>query len=223
MTSAGTGAARRRGLKRARRARRWWVALLASLCAGGTAFADEAPSEREFAVALERKLAVAGAGLELPSPGARDLFEPRIVLDAKGGLVKLDLVDPALVPLETTSQVAFEFDLLDRLPREFTRAGKILRPMIAHAFRAQRQLLGREGILLHDVAALVAVTNPELFERQSVMADVETVGELTAGMLVVDRRRQLGWRPNADLLVGCDPAAVQDCVLRGLAAAGEAT
>jgi purine nucleosidase len=132
-------------------------------------------------------------------------------------------VTKTLVPLETTAQAVYEFDLLDRLPREFTRAGKILRPMLAHAFRAQRQLLGSEGIRLHDVAALVAVTNPELFGRESVAADVEAAGELTAGMLVVDRRPHRPSQPNADLLVSCDVAAVQDCVLRGLAAAGEAT
>jgi inosine-uridine nucleoside N-ribohydrolase len=132
-------------------------------------------------------------------------------------------VTKTIVPLETTGHVVYEFDLLDRLPREYTRAGKMLRPMLAHAFRAQRQLLGSEGIRLHDVTALVAVTNPELFERESVVADVETVGELTAGMLVVDRRPNQRWRPNADLLVACDAAAVQDCVIRGLTAAGEAT
>jgi inosine-uridine nucleoside N-ribohydrolase len=132
-------------------------------------------------------------------------------------------VTKTLVPLEATGQVVYEFDLLDRLPRDFTRAGKMLRPMLAHAFRAQRQLLGSEGIRLHDLVALVAVTNPELFERESVVADVESAGELTAGMLVVDRRPNRRWRPNADLLVGCDAAAVQDCVLRGLQLAGEAT
>jgi inosine-uridine nucleoside N-ribohydrolase len=132
-------------------------------------------------------------------------------------------VTKTLVPLETTSQVVYEFDLLDRLPRDFTRAGKILRPMLAHAFRAQRQLLGSEGIRLHDVAALVAVTNPELFERETVAADVETAGELTAGMLVIDRRSHRPAQPNTDLLVACDAAAVQDCVLRGLSMAGEAT
>ena len=132
-------------------------------------------------------------------------------------------VTKTLVPLETTGQVVHEFDLLDSLPAEYTRAGKILRPMLAHAFRAQRQLLGSEGIRLHDVVALVAATNPELFEREMVAADVETTGELTAGMLVVDRRANREWRPNADLLVACDATAVRDCILRGLSAAGEAT
>ena len=132
-------------------------------------------------------------------------------------------VTKTLVPLETTGQVIFGFDLLDQLPDESSRAGDILRRMLPHAFRAHRQLLGSEGISMHDVVALVAVTNPELFERTTVAADVETGGELTAGMLVVDRRTVRQWRPNLDLLVNCDVLAVKDCILRGLAAAGVGT
>ena len=128
-----------------------------------------------------------------------------------------------LVPLETTSQVMLGFDLLDQLPDEASRAGRVLRPMLAHAFRAHRQILGSEGLCLHDVVALVAATNPELFERTTVAADVETTGDLTAGMLVIDRRQTRQWRPNLEILVGCDAAAVQDCILRGFAAAAAAT
>jgi len=73
------------------------------------------------------------------------------------------------------------------------------------------------------VAALVAATDPELFERETVAADVETAGELTAGMLVVDRRRNRSWQPNLDLLVACDAVGVRDRVVRGLAVAGDAT
>jgi purine nucleosidase len=128
-----------------------------------------------------------------------------------------------LVPLETTGQVVLGFDLLDQLPSESSRVGHVLRAMLPHAFRAHRQLLGNEGICLHDVVALVAATNPELFERTTVAADVETAGELTSGQLVIDRRQAAAPRPNIDLLVHCDTAAVQDCILRGLAAAGDAT
>jgi hypothetical protein len=49
------------------------------------------------------------------------------------------------------------------------------------------------------------------------------LGELTAGMLVIDRRQVRQWRPNADLLTGCDAVAVRDCMLRGLADAAAAT
>ena len=73
------------------------------------------------------------------------------------------------------------------------------------------------------MVALVAATNPELFERSTVSADVETEGRLTSGMLVVDRRQMRRGMPNADLLTACDVAAVKDCILRGMTAAGAAT
>ena len=132
-------------------------------------------------------------------------------------------VAKTIVPLETTGQVVLGFDFLEHLPAADSRAGALVHAMLPHAFRAHRQLLGSEGIWLHDVVALVAAIHPELFERTSVVADVETAGELTAGMLVVDRRQVRQQRPNADLLLSCDAAAVQDCILRGLAAAAAAT
>ncbi|MFM7411655.1 MAG: nucleoside hydrolase [Planctomycetota bacterium] len=132
-------------------------------------------------------------------------------------------VAKTIVPLETSAQVFLGFEFLDQLPREFSRAGRLLRRMLPHAFRAHRQILGSEGIWLHDVVALVALTNPELFEKVPVVADVETAGELTAGMLVVDRRQTRSSRPNCDLLLGCDAPAVVDCMLRGFAAAADAT
>jgi purine nucleosidase len=142
---------------------------------------------------------------------------------AAARLVIREPLKKTLVPLETTSQVMLGFEFLDQLPREFSRAGQLLRRILPHAFRAHRQLLGSEGIWLHDVVSLVALTNPELFERTAVAADVETAGELTAGMLVVDRRQTSFARANCDLLVGCDAAAVTDCVLRSFAAAADAT
>ncbi|MDA1041422.1 MAG: nucleoside hydrolase [Planctomycetota bacterium] len=137
--------------------------------------------------------------------------------------VILEPVAKTLVPLETSGQVIFGFDILDELPDESSRAGMILRRMLPHLFRAHRQILGSEGIVMHDVVTLVAALNPELFERTSVVADVETTGDLTTGMLVIDRRQTKTARPNADLLVGCDAAAVADCVLRSLVSAGAAT
>jgi purine nucleosidase len=138
-------------------------------------------------------------------------------------LVIREPLKKTLVPLETTSQLLLGFEFLDQLPREVSRAGQLLRRMLPHAFRAHRQILGSEGIWLHDVVSLVALTNPELFERTNVAADVETAGDLTAGMLVIDRRQTSPSRPNCDLLVGCDAAAITDCILRSFAAAAAAT
>lgn len=137
--------------------------------------------------------------------------------------VVLEPLPKTLLPVDTAAQVVLGFDLLDHLPDPFSRAGKLFRQILPHAFRAQRRVLGSEGACLPEVVALVAATNPELFERSSVAADVETEGRLTAGMLVVDRRQVSTARPNVDLLSACDAVAVKDCILRGFAAAAAAT
>ncbi|HZZ30119.1 MAG TPA: nucleoside hydrolase [Pirellulales bacterium] len=128
-----------------------------------------------------------------------------------------------MVPLDISSELNFTFDLLEQLPPETTRAGKFLRKILPFAFRAQRQALGQEHINLHDVAALIAVTNPELFETEGLAGDVETEGELTAGMVVFDRRRQSirEWRQNMDVALKADMTAMHDCVLRSLERAGK--
>jgi purine nucleosidase len=129
-----------------------------------------------------------------------------------------------LVPLDVSGELKFMFDFLGQLPPESTRAGKFLRQILPFAYRAQRQLLGQEDVNLHDVTALVAVTNPELFETEMMASDVETEGELTTGMVVFDRRRSSirQWRPNVEVALKADLDAVRDCVLRGLELAGRA-
>jgi inosine-uridine nucleoside N-ribohydrolase len=129
-----------------------------------------------------------------------------------------------LIPLDVSGELTFTFDFLDQLPDETTRAGKFLRSIVPYAYRAQRQVLGQEHVNLHDVAAIVAVTNPELFETEILAGDVETEGELTTGMLVFDRRRApiREWRHNMDVAIKADITAMRDCVLRGLERAGKA-
>lgn len=124
-----------------------------------------------------------------------------------------------IVPVETTASVGFGFELLDELPAESSRAGFMFRRILPPLFRASRQVLGLEGACLNDVVALMSLVHPELFERTSVSADVETQGELTSGMVVLDRRRVRPWKPTADMLVSCEVEAMRDAILRGFRAA----
>ncbi len=128
-----------------------------------------------------------------------------------------------LVPLDVARQVVFTYDLLDQLPDESSRAGRFLRKLLPFLFRSHRQAFGLEGIQLPDAVALIAATHPELFEVEMTAGDVEISGELTRGATVFDRRRNPEWRRNMALATGLDVAAVTDCILRGLAAAGAAT
>ncbi|MEX2186916.1 MAG: nucleoside hydrolase [Pirellulales bacterium] len=128
-----------------------------------------------------------------------------------------------LVPLDATTQVVQTFDFLDQIPDETSRAGRFLRKTLPYMYRSHRQYLGEEGIHLHDAVALVAATDRNLFELRQMACDVEVAGELTRGATVFDRRRLPTWRPNTEVAISADSAAVTDCILRGLAEAARAT
>lgn len=128
-----------------------------------------------------------------------------------------------LIPLDVTTQVSWSLDLLDQLPPETTRAGKLLRNSLPHLFRTYRRDLGLEGIHLHDAVAIAAVLHPELFTTREFSGDVETAGELTLGATVFDRRSTAHNRGDMEVALELDAAAVSDCVVRALQDAGRQT
>ncbi len=127
-----------------------------------------------------------------------------------------------LIPLDVTSQIVMAFDLLNELPAEHTRAGRVLHKILPFAFRSYRERLGVEGIHLHDAVALTALTNPELFQMEEMAADVEVAGELTRGATVFDRRAHRQWRMNMEVAMQVHAAAVMDNIIRTLRQAGNA-
>lgn len=126
-----------------------------------------------------------------------------------------------LIPLDVTTKVLLSFELLNELPAEETRAGRVLHKILPFSFRSYRERLGVEGICLHDAVALTAVTNPELFQMEEMAADVELSGELTRGMTVFDRRRLREGRLNMEVAMEAEIAAIRDNIIRSLKRAGE--
>ncbi len=126
-----------------------------------------------------------------------------------------------LIPLDATTKVTMTFDLVAKLPSVTTRAGAVLRKTIPHLFRSYLQELGQEGIHLHDALGVLAAVQPELFQTEDMAGDVETVGDLTAGATVFDRRPRKVWRNNMEVAVDVDEAAATDYILRGLKYAGQ--
>lgn len=125
-----------------------------------------------------------------------------------------------LVPLDVTSRIALEFGFVNELPPETTKTGRLLHKLLPYLCRVYRQQLGMELFHLHDAVAVVALTNPELFEMVEMVGDVECSGELTTGTTVFDRRITYRGPRNMDVAKEVDVAAVTDCILRSLAAAG---
>jgi inosine-uridine nucleoside N-ribohydrolase len=74
------------------------------------------------------------------------------------------------------------------------------------------------GAAVHDPLAVFAVTHPELFERAARHVAIETRGEHTRGMTVIDQR-SISTRaaPNCDVLTAVDDDAVFDLLLSAVA------
>lgn len=125
-----------------------------------------------------------------------------------------------LVPLDVTNRVILSFDVFNRLPDELTRVGAFLQKILPPAFRAYRQEFGLEGIHVHDTVTLAAVSDPTLFVTEEMAGDVETIGDLTMGATVFDRRRRPAWRRNMEVAVELEPAKVIETILANLNAAG---
>ncbi len=122
-----------------------------------------------------------------------------------------------LIPLDVSRKLLFSpTDLLD-LPAPETPTCRFLRQIVPFGIGATSNLYGIEGFHLKDVLAIAAVAIPAVLSTRSTMVDVETRGELTRGMSVVDQRATVHNEPNLDLAVGVDVQGVRDYMRRTLA------
>jgi inosine-uridine nucleoside N-ribohydrolase len=121
-----------------------------------------------------------------------------------------------LIPLDVTRKLLFSPSDLLELETVDSRCCRLLRQIVPHGIRATSNLYGIEGFHLKDVVGIVAVSLPKALTTKAVAVDVETRGELTRGMSVIDARTWRRHTPNAELAVGVDTTAVRDYVQRVL-------
>jgi pyrimidine-specific ribonucleoside hydrolase len=98
---------------------------------------------------------------------------------------------------------------IDRLRRLPNRLGPLLAELLAfYAGTYVARHEDFEGAPVHDACAVLALTHPELFASRRAHIVVETKGEHTRGMTIVDQR-SLRDRPaaNADVLMEADDEA----------------
>ncbi len=75
---------------------------------------------------------------------------------------------------------------------------------------------GFYGAFIHDPLAVAATLDRDLVTTEPLYVDVETRGEITAGMTVADRRRLTGRPPNLDVAVSANVAAFMDRLIERL-------
>jgi purine nucleosidase len=71
-------------------------------------------------------------------------------------------------------------------------------------FEFHRTYDGFYGAFIHDPLVVAAALDPSLVTSEALYVDVETRGEITTGMTVMDRRRLTGQPPNLDVAIDAD-------------------
>jgi inosine-uridine nucleoside N-ribohydrolase len=117
-----------------------------------------------------------------------------------------------LIPLDMTRKLLFSPTELLELPAPESKTCHFLRQIVPFGIGATSNLYGLEGFHLKDVLGIIALAVPAALSTRPMVVDVETRGELTRGMSVVDSRRLRNATPNVDMVVHVDMDAVRDYI-----------
>jgi inosine-uridine nucleoside N-ribohydrolase len=117
-----------------------------------------------------------------------------------------------LIPLDVTRKILFSPKELLELPSPESRTSQFLRQIVPFGIRATANRYGIEGFHLSDVLGIVALTRPSALTTRQLVVDVETRGDLTRGMSVVDARIDVAEKPNVHLGIGVDVSAVHEYI-----------
>jgi inosine-uridine nucleoside N-ribohydrolase len=183
-----------------------------------TVLARALDRDAELPSLVERIICLGGAWHE---PGnASAVAEFHFYCDPQSARQVLHCGAPlTLVPLDLMRKLMLAPTDLLQLPSPDSRTCVFLRQIVPFGIRATAGLYGIEGFHLKDVLGIAAAVLPGAVSVKPMSVDVETRGELTRGMTVVDARWGGAARPNVNLAVGVDVEAVRRYMERILAAA----
>lgn len=121
-----------------------------------------------------------------------------------------------VLPLDATNDLVFGFDLLELVRSGSSRTCRLLAELLPWFYHAYRQRYGIEGVRLGAAAAVVAAAHPGLVRTEPMHVDVETLGELTHGETVFDRRDTPAAEPNVEVVTAIDLDGAREAVLEAI-------
>lgn len=135
---------------------------------------------------------------------------------AAGGGFAPRVPRPLALGLEVTEKAVFLPSHIERLAATAGSDAPIVRYMsdaLRFYFEFHQRYDGFYGAFIHDPLAVAATLDRDLVRTEAVHVDVETNGELTAGMTVADWRHLTGKAPNLDVATDADAATFIDRLL----------
>jgi inosine-uridine nucleoside N-ribohydrolase len=180
-----------------------------------TALASALDRDPDLPRLVQRIICVGGAWRE---PGnASAVAEFHFYCDPEAARKVLKCGAPmTLIPLDVSRQILFSPSDLLELPASDSPTCRFLRRIVPYGIGATSNIYGIEGFHLKDVAGIVALALPQALSTRPAVVDVETRGELTRGMSVVDSRPEHKPEANVEMAVAVDVDAVSKYIDRAL-------
>ncbi len=121
-----------------------------------------------------------------------------------------------LVGLDVTLQARISRRALLEATKKRTKLNRFLRDATEHVMNFYLERQGYHGCCVHDALAMMVAIDKSFVGTKRLHVDVETRGELTAGMSVADLRPYARGRtgtPNADVALHVDPNRFEQFLL----------
>jgi purine nucleosidase len=144
--------------------------------------------------------------------------EFNIYVDPHAAHVVFDSGVPlTLIPLDCTHQALTTARRLARFRALGTRVGAAVADLLGFFERYDEAKYGQDGGPLHDPCVIAYLLNPGLFTGKHVNLAVETAGDLTLGMTVIDWWGVTKRPPNATVVRSVDADGFFDLLVERLA------
>jgi len=174
-----------------------------------TTFARALDRDPALARLIDKLVIVGGCWKEPGNAGPAAEFHFYLDPDSTRRCLHVGL-HPIIVPLDITRKLILSPSELLELPNPESTVCQFLRQIVPFGIRASMNLYGIEGFHLKDVLGIALISKPEYFTMESRIADVETRGDITRGMFVVDARKTPVGLPNVEIATDCNIAEVRN-------------
>ena len=129
--------------------------------------------------------------------------EFNIFVDAEAAKVVYDSTAPVtMFGLDVTHQVIATEDIIERVSKIDNEIAVFVKELLIFFGETYKNHFGFNGGPIHDACTTMYLLKPELFKTEYLNVTVETKGEYSYGMTVVDTLSVTGREPNTNVALG---------------------
>jgi len=140
--------------------------------------------------------------------------EFNILVDPEAAKIVYDSGLPIIMAgLDATHKAIIQKEEVEELRSLNTKVGIFVAELLDFFVKFHDEVWNMEGSPLHDPCAVAYLIAPEIFQWEQYAVSIETQGEFTTGMTVVDFNRQTGRDENVKVLLDVERRKFVDLVV----------